>query len=139
MKIGLLDVDGHNFPNLALMKISRYFKSSGHSCEWYNPFVVYDRVYMSKVFTYTPDYTQIIGNAKSIFRGGGIRHKDNTPRRDRQDSARLLYLSIYRQVSRLWFSLTRMYKEMSVVCRTSQGRIHKTIHGHRRVGDRRTD
>lgn len=71
MKIGLLDVDGHNFPNLALMKISRYFKSLGHSVEWYTPFGFYDRVYMSKVFSFTPDYTQIIGNAKSIFKGGG--------------------------------------------------------------------
>ena len=24
MKIGLIDVDGHNFPNVALMKISAY-------------------------------------------------------------------------------------------------------------------
>lgn len=24
MKIGLIDVDGHNFPNLALMRISSY-------------------------------------------------------------------------------------------------------------------
>lgn len=27
MKIGLIDVDGHNFPNLALMKISGYYKA----------------------------------------------------------------------------------------------------------------
>ena len=27
MKIGLIDVDGHNFPNLALMKISAWHKS----------------------------------------------------------------------------------------------------------------
>lgn len=26
MKIGLIDVDGHNFPNLALMRISSYHK-----------------------------------------------------------------------------------------------------------------
>ena len=29
MKIGLIDVDGHNFPNLALMKVSTYHKSIG--------------------------------------------------------------------------------------------------------------
>ena len=29
IKIGLIDVDGHNFPNLALMKISAYHKSIG--------------------------------------------------------------------------------------------------------------
>lgn len=27
MNIGLIDVDGHNFPNLALMKIARYYKN----------------------------------------------------------------------------------------------------------------
>ena len=27
MKIGLIDVDGHNFPNLPLMKLSAYHKS----------------------------------------------------------------------------------------------------------------
>ena len=29
LKIGLIDVDGHNFPNLALMKISAYHKAKG--------------------------------------------------------------------------------------------------------------
>lgn len=29
MKIGLIDVDGHNFPNLALMRISAYHKEKG--------------------------------------------------------------------------------------------------------------
>lgn len=35
MKIGLIDVDGHNFPNLPLMKISAYHKAKGDSVEWY--------------------------------------------------------------------------------------------------------
>lgn len=29
MNIGLIDVDGHNFPNLALMKLSAWHKSQG--------------------------------------------------------------------------------------------------------------
>ena len=29
MKIGLIDVDGHNFPNFALMRASAYYKSKG--------------------------------------------------------------------------------------------------------------
>ena len=29
MRIGLIDVDGHNFPNLALMRISAWHKSQG--------------------------------------------------------------------------------------------------------------
>ena len=56
MKIGLVDVDGHGFPNLALMKISAYHKAKGDDVEWAMPFLVdYDRVYKSKVFTFTPD------------------------------------------------------------------------------------
>ena len=37
MNIGLVDVDGHNFPNFALMKISSYHKKQGHLVEWANP------------------------------------------------------------------------------------------------------
>lgn len=56
MKIGLVDVDGHGFPNLALMKISAYHKAKGDEVEWAIPFFTqYDRVYKSKVFTFTPD------------------------------------------------------------------------------------
>ena len=56
MRIGLTDVDGHHFPNLALMKIAAYHKSIGDSVEWASPlFGHYDRVYKSKVFTFTPD------------------------------------------------------------------------------------
>ena len=35
MRIGLIDVDGHNFPTLALMRISAYHKSIGDEVEWY--------------------------------------------------------------------------------------------------------
>ena len=45
MKIGLIDVDGHNFPNLALMKISAYHKAKGDQVEWCVPLKHYDRVY----------------------------------------------------------------------------------------------
>lgn len=74
MKIGLIDVDGHNFPNLPLMKISAYHKSRGDSVEWYNQLFhsmgePFDRVYMSKVFPFTPDYEYFI-NAIEIKRGG---------------------------------------------------------------------
>ena len=70
MKIGLIDVDGHGFPNLALMKLSRYWKQQGATVLWYSPFEHYDIVYLSKVFTFTPDYLQIITNADKIERGG---------------------------------------------------------------------
>ena len=71
MKIGLIDVDGHNYPNLALMKISAYHKAMGDSVEWWWGFEHYDRVYMSRVFddTYSQDIPAPL-NADQIVRGG---------------------------------------------------------------------
>lgn len=68
-KIGLIDVDGHNFPNLALMKISAYHKCIGDNVEFVNYFDFYDKVYMSKVFTFTPDIKTII-QTDDVIRGG---------------------------------------------------------------------
>lgn len=72
MKIGLIDVDGHNYPNIALMKISAYHKAKGDSAEWwFGDFVHYDIVYMSKVFSneYSPDIPEPI-NADKVIKGG---------------------------------------------------------------------
>ena len=71
-KIGLIDVDGHNFPNLALMRISAYHKSKGDQVEWWwSDFVHYDVVYMSKVFSdaYSPDVPEPL-NADKVIKGG---------------------------------------------------------------------
>lgn len=73
MKIGLIDVDGHNYPNLPLMKLSAWHKAQGDYVRWYDPFdgliKEYDKVYMSKVFFFTPDYQHPI-YAKDVERGG---------------------------------------------------------------------
>lgn len=80
MKIGLIDVDGHNYPNLPLMKISAWHKSQGDDVEWYDlinatiHFMttsenMYDKVYMSKVFSFTPDFDEMI-YANEIEKGG---------------------------------------------------------------------
>lgn len=77
MRIGLIDVDGHNFPNLALMKISAWHKAKGDIVEWYEPLIhgfpnlPLDKVYMSKVFSdeYTQDYQYFV-NANEIVKGG---------------------------------------------------------------------
>ena len=69
MKIGLIDVDGHHFPNLALGKISRFHKQQGDYVEWYDPFEHYDKVYMAKVFTFTQEYEYFI-NADEVEKGG---------------------------------------------------------------------
>ena len=55
MKIGLHDSDSTGFPNLALMKLSTWHKSHEDSVEWWNPLFQYDRVYSSKVFSFTPE------------------------------------------------------------------------------------
>ena len=71
MRVGLIDVDSHNFPNLALMKISAWHKAQGDDVEWWWGWGQYDRVYMSKVFddTYSPDHPEPV-NAKEIIKGG---------------------------------------------------------------------
>lgn len=80
MRIGLIDVDGHNFPNLPLMKLSAWHKSQGDSVEWYDAMTAsteyaykqelyYDKVYMSKIFSFTPDYANYV-IAAEIQQGG---------------------------------------------------------------------
>ena len=87
MKIGLIDVDGHNFPNLPLMKISAWHKEHGDSVEWYSPLFSghMDKVYMSKVFSFSPDYEYFI-DADVIERGGSgyaIRLEDGKEQYDK--------------------------------------------------------
>lgn len=71
MKIGLVDVDGHNFPNLPLMKLSAWHKKQGDEVQWYQPMFSghLDRVYLSKVFSFTPDYEYHI-DADEVIKGG---------------------------------------------------------------------
>lgn len=82
MKIGLIDVDSHNFPNLALMKISSFHKKQGDTVDWWNGLEKYDKVYMSKVFdeTYTKDMNFCI-QADEVISGGtgyNLKNKLNT-------------------------------------------------------------
>lgn len=71
MKIGLIDVDGHKFPNIPLMKLSAFHKHNGDSVEWYEPMFSghMDVVYMSKVFSFTDDYQYHIDSDR-IHKGG---------------------------------------------------------------------
>lgn len=81
MKIGLIDVDGHNFPNIALMKISAWHKSQGDTVEWCLPLDYYDIVYQCKVFdeTYSQDIEWIPMADKVIKGGTGYGLKDKLP------------------------------------------------------------
>lgn len=72
MRVGLIDVDGHNFPNLCLMKLSAYHKAQGDDVGWYSSDVpMYDLVYMTKVFSdeYSKDMSLPL-NAKRVIKGG---------------------------------------------------------------------
>ena len=71
MRIGLCDIDSHNWPNLCLMKLSAYHKARGDHVEWWRPDGYYDRVYKSRVFTdtYSQD-TITVTNAGEVVCGG---------------------------------------------------------------------
>lgn len=79
MNVGLLDIDGHNYPNFALMKLSAYHKAKGDKVEWALPlFGCYNRVYASKIFTFTPDDTTT-WNCEVIKGGTGYDIKSHLP------------------------------------------------------------
>ena len=73
MKIGLIDVDSYNYPNIPLMKISAYHKNKGDQVEWYEPLLGghYDKVYVSKVFSFSPDYPFYIDADEVQYGGSG--------------------------------------------------------------------
>lgn len=77
MKIGLIDIDS-KIPNLALMKISAFFKSWGHQAELISPLFAkqYDEVWASKVF----DFTEMPNLPEdAIIGGSGICLKTQLP------------------------------------------------------------
>lgn len=78
-RIGLADVDGHNWPSLPLMKISAYHKRRGDEVEPWLAISRYDKVYTSKVFTSSPDIETPI-YAEEVVRGGtGYFYPDGGP------------------------------------------------------------
>lgn len=71
LKISLVDVDSHHFPNLCLMKLSAYHKNRGDQVEWWRPEGQYDIAYKSRVFTdtYSKD-RYVVTNAGQVMCGG---------------------------------------------------------------------
>ena len=111
MKIGLIDVDGHHFPNLALMRISAYHKAKGDEVEWWlGDLWYYDKVYMSKIFSneYSPDVEEP-WNCGEVIKGGtgyaislgedGKEHFDKNKHRDLPEEVERMFpdYSIYPQ------------------------------------------
>lgn len=124
MQIGLIDVDGHNgFPNLALMKIGAWHREHGDNVAWWNGFLHYDRVYLSKVFTFTQDCDTII-NADEIITGG-TGYKDYRELPAEVESVRPDY-SIYPNYQRALGFLTRGCIRICPWCIVPQkeGNIH---------------
>lgn len=79
MKIGLIDVDSHNFPNLALMKISSYHKRNGDSVEMAT-LGNYDKLYVSKLFNFSDlNLNTLITADETIIGGSGYDLNINLP------------------------------------------------------------
>lgn len=72
MNIALHDSDYTGFPNYALMKLSAYHKAQGDHVEWWIPMVKYDRVYSSKIFTFSPEDPMLPPDAIKGGTGYGI-------------------------------------------------------------------
>ncbi|MDR0714350.1 MAG: radical SAM protein [Bacteroidales bacterium] len=102
MKIGLIDVDGHNFPNLALMKLAGYHRQNGDTVEWVNHLEQYDKVYQSKVFTFTPDNPFAVQSGEIIKGGTGYKMYDELFCDDTEPD-----YSIYPQLEHAYGFLTR--------------------------------
>ena len=91
MEIGLYDVDSHNYPNLALMKISAWHKARGDNVEFVIPIKHYDKIYVSKVFgneyskmsNFCLQADEIVyggtGFAITVENGKEVYHKDRDP------------------------------------------------------------
>lgn len=76
MRIGMIDCDSKNskkpFPNLPLMKLSAWHKQQGDEVEMYFPFSgEYDKVYCSKVFSFSEDYEHPIFAKEVVYGGSG--------------------------------------------------------------------
>lgn len=83
----MIDCDNKNsknpFPNLALMKLSAWHKKQGDLVEWYNLVDatavymnenrnMYDKVYCSKVFSFSPTYEHFIFADEVVYGGSGF-------------------------------------------------------------------
>lgn len=130
MKIGLIDVDGHNFPNFALMKISAWHKAQGDTVEWAQPVGIfgatyYDIIYASKIFTFSQDFDPQYYRFKELRKGGtGYDIKSRLP--EQIEACRLLDYTIYPkyEFSVQFFSRGCIRSCPFCLVRSKEGKIH---------------
>ena len=130
MNIGLHDSDATDFPNYALMKISAWHKAQGDNVEWWNPLMTYDRVYSSKVFTFTPENPYLPENTIKGGTGYGL-YNELPPEIDDMFPD----YSIYPKVDYAIGFLTRGCKGCTGIRRTYRGA--NTIPGRQRLTELR--
>jgi len=94
-KIGLVDVDGGKYPNLPLMKLSAWHKQNGDNVDWYYPLYGYhDIVYLSKVFSFSPDVDYPIYADITTRGGSGYATKIGMGGIEQYDASRDLSLPV---------------------------------------------
>lgn len=88
MRVGLVDVDSHNYPNLVLMKLSAWHKSQGHEVELLKPadvlngsnlFYGYDELIGACVFDWNRPVADALEQYGVRMGGTGTLHKDTLP------------------------------------------------------------
>ena len=84
MRIGLVDIDSHNFPNLVLMKLSAWHKAKGDEVELLKPadvlngmnlFGEYDKLYGACVFDWNKNICEMLEQCGVEVGGCGSTHK----------------------------------------------------------------
>ena len=125
MKVSLVDVDGHNFPNLALMRISAMAQGAGRHRRLVHADVQPTQTGYTpaKVFTiYAGLHVLRRHRSRTDPRRNRIPNNARPPSRDRNDRAGLLHLPGRYRCIRILDA--RMHSQVSVVHRAAQGRLN---------------
>lgn len=127
MNIGLIDVDGHGYPNFALMRLSAYHKARGDNVEMARGGLFakeYDQIVASKIFTFSPYFNENEYIADEIIRGGsGYDIQSRLP--SEIEKSLLMDYSLYNyNFSIQFFSRGCIRKCPFCLVRDKEGRIH---------------
>lgn len=79
-QIGLIDGDKTKYPNIALMKISSFWKKRGANVEWALAFGKYDKCYCSRVFSFSTHNDDLINILDPDCGGTGFEIESKLPK-----------------------------------------------------------